>query len=149
MEQNTKLAVNWKSFNVPAMTASLTLFIMLLTLWSSFVAWRERVDAKFESLDKERANNLVMYNKQMDLMTSTMQATAALSQKTDYRLTVAEEGIKDNSARMDRMADAVGDLRDGIAGVKTSVEVLTEQVKQAIPFHKGELDYPPKELTAR
>lgn len=130
MEHNNRPNVNWKGINIPAWCAIIGMIITLGLQWSTFIAWKERVDGRFEALDKERAVNLMMYNKQMDLMTTAMNTNTALSQKTEYRLTVAEESIKNLGVRQDRFADAIGDLRDGINGVKTAVEVLTEQLKQ-------------------
>lgn len=146
MDHNNHVSVNWRVINVPSLVAIAGLLVTMVGVYGSFVSRLERQDARMDATDKDRANNALLYGKQMDLIQTTMSAVVTQGNKTEYRVTVAEQGIVALGSRQDRFADALGDLRDGIAGVKTSIEVLTEKIETSLPMKRSELEFTPPQL---
>lgn len=146
MDHNSNVSVNWRVINVPSLVAIAGLLITMIGVYGSLVRDLERQSVRMDATDKDRANNALLYGKQMDLIQTTMSAVVTQGNKTEYRVTVAEQGIVALGARQDRFADALGDLRDGIAGVKTSIEVLTEKIETSFPTRRSELDAIPPQL---
>ena len=142
MDQNRNVQVNWRTINIPSLVGILTLALLSLNAYSSFVSKQERQDARMDAIDKERATNLLMYQRQTDFANTQLASVTAQSNKSEYRLTVAEQGLVAQAARQDRLADALGDVRDGMAGIKTSIEVLTEQVRASLQVKRTELETP-------
>lgn len=135
MDQDRNIKVNWGTFNVPTIIGMVGIFVVVFNQGGV----QERVDARLDFIETSRAANMASYNARL----ANIEAATAKIPNLEYRITVNEQGILANNTsvnlRIDRITDAMGELRDGIAGVKTSIEVLTEQLKGSLPTRKSEL----------
>jgi hypothetical protein len=130
MDQDRNIKVNWGTFNVPTIIGMLGIFVVVFNQGGV----QERVDARLDNIEASRAANLANFNARV----AAIEVIVAKIPNIEYRITVNEAGILAVNARIDRVTDTVGSLRDDIAGVRTSIEVLTEQLKSGIP-RKSEL----------
>lgn len=125
MNQDRNIQVNWGTFNVPTIAG---MFAVFAAVWS-LSGHLERLDARLDTIEQSRANKAAEFNEQI----KTINTAIAQIPNLTYRLTVAEQGIVSVNARVDRMADALADLRDGIGKINTSLEVLTQKMDLAFP----------------
>lgn len=121
MDQDRSIKVNWGTFNVPTIIGMLGIFAVVFNQGGV----QERVDARLDNIEETRAANIASFNARM----AAIEAIIAKIPNVEYRVTVNEAGLIAVNSRIDRVTDTVGSLRDDIAGVRTSIEVLTEQLK--------------------
>lgn len=141
---NRDVQVHWFTINMPAVVAVATLVIAVYKLNAESEA-RQQVQEqaivviqnKMEAVDRERTLLLGTWTKQMDSIVAGVKAVTDQSNRTEYRLTVAEQQVVALGQRQDRFADAVGDLRQAISGVNTSLEVLTERIERSLDIPKS------------
>ena len=145
MDQDTRLRVNWLNVNVPTIASIVGMAVLFMNWSSGLTATQVRQDARLEQIEESRATKARETAEQFALI---MTAIAKLP-NLDYRLTVAESGIVAANQRIDRQSDAIGDLRDGISRVNTSIEVLTQRIESALPLKKSALDITTPELATR
>lgn len=134
MDQDRSIKINWGNFNIPTIVGILGIGAMIYTQGGK----QERVDARLDYIEQSRSQNAAVYNARI----AAIEADVAKITNIEYRITVNEQSIVAVNSRIDRVTDAVGGIRDDIAGVKTAVEVLTEQLKSAAGqsgFRKSEL----------
>lgn len=131
LDQNRNVQVNWGTFNVPTIAGMFVIFAAVWNLSGSM----QRQDSRLGNIEDSRQENSVRLESRL----AAMDIAIAKIPNIDYRVTVNEQGIVATNARIDRITDAVGALRDGIAEVKTSIEVLTEQLKSSTAQQRSEL----------
>lgn len=125
MDQDRSIKVNWGTFNVPTIIGMLGIFVVVFNQGGV----QERVDARLDNIEESRAANIASFNARI----ANIEAVVSKVANIEYRITVNEAGITATNSRIDRVTDTVGSLRDDIAGVRTSIEVLTEQLKNGVP----------------
>lgn len=125
MEIDRGLKVNWATFNVPTIIAVLTIG------WYAS-AKQERQDARIDAIEQARASAIVTYDKRI----TAIEAKVSTLDNITYRVTVAEQGILNVNARADRIVDSMQGLRSDIAALSTKFEVLSQQIRTALPDQK-------------
>lgn len=131
LDQNRNVQVNWGTFNVPTIAG---MFVIFAAVWS-LSGSMQRQDSRLGNIEDSRQENAA----RLEARLAAMDITLAKIPNIDYRVTVNEQGLVATNARIDRVTDAVGSLRDGIAEVKTSIEVLTEQLKSSTGQQRSDL----------
>jgi len=151
MNQDRNVKVAWGTVNVPSIIttlgAAVGIIVVVLSAVSTFSAGLERVDARLDQLEKRvdaidasRQTSRDEYNKKIDAVSVRVDTnlgdirdiTASIKQ-LDYRVTINEQGLTAANARMDRFSDALGDIRDSLSKLNTSIELLTQKLQSAFP----------------
>lgn len=123
MDQDRSIRINWGNFNMPTIGGIAIIIAALYNQGGN----QARVDARLDFIETSRTANMAANNARLALIEASVSKVANI----EYRITVNESGIVATNARIDRVTDAVGGIRDDIAKVTTAVEVLTEQLKAA------------------
>ena len=143
VEHDTKVRVNWATLNVSSIAGAATLGIAILALNSTYTAKQERQDARIDSIEMELKRSSTIdddrYQADFIILQSLQQQMPTLV----HRVTALESSDVALDARIDRISEALNDLRDKAADIKTSIEVLTEQIRQ------GFRDQQPPEVRTR
>ena len=126
--------VNWFSINVPSMALILAVGTALWSSASGLSSKQERQDARLDAIEIATANA----KSEADKRYETISVAIVQIPNITYRMAAAEQAIAASGQRMDSFADKIGDLRDGIAGLKTSIEVLTQRLESSFDLKKSE-----------
>lgn len=129
ISQNRELQVNWRAINVPSLAAIAGMAVLFWNISSDFTEKQTRQDARLEAIEMSRAANLALQDRRAEMYDKVMDELKASVAKVEFRIGAAEGAIVETTNRQDRFADALGDVRDGIAKMNTSIEVLTQQLK--------------------
>lgn len=141
METNRNIQWNLGVFNIPTLVGLLGIAAMVFNAGQSL----QQQDSRIGNIEASRTERQIAASKQADLVAANTAAIANLV----YRLTVAEQGIINTNARIDRQTDSIQDFRSDLAKVNTSIELLTQQLKLLLPEKKAALDNLPPELASR
>lgn len=142
---NKQLEFNLGTFNIPTVVGLVTIIAMIWAGATDRAARDATFEARLNQIDKDRAAGRVAYDARLDALT----AQASLVPNLQYRITVNEQAIASTNSRLDRQGDALDGLRDDIAGVRTSIEVLTQKIDMALPSNRTDLNILPQELDTR
>ena len=134
VDHDRSVKVNWYSINVPSIALILTIGTLLWSSSSNLTAKQERQDARLDAIEAARDIAKSEADKRYEAISLAIVQIPNLT----YRMTVAEQGIVATNQRMDSFADTLGDLRDGISGLKTSIEVLTQRIENQFNLKKPE-----------
>lgn len=118
---------------MPNAIAIIGLALAALVQYNTALRNSERVDARLDFIEQDRVIKATANDKRVGTVESAIIALTAQGNKTEYRVTVAETNLTQMSARQDHFADAIGDLRDGMGKINTSLEVLTQKIDNAFP----------------
>lgn len=118
---------------MPNAIAIIGLALAALVQYNTALRNSERVDARLDFIEQDRVIKATANDKRVATVESAIIALTAQGNKTEYRVTVAETNLTQMSARQDNFADAIGDLRDGMGKINTSLEVLTQKIDNAFP----------------
>lgn len=132
MDHDTTMRVNWATLNVPTVASLITIASILGGLLWAQSARQERQDARIDTIERQFAAAVASDNERYKAGMEIVNQIPNIA----YRMTVAEQGIVALNQRQDRFSEAMGDLRDGISKVNTSIQVLTERIESAVPLKK-------------
>lgn len=139
MDQDRHIKVNWGVFNMPTIGG---MALIVGAIWN-LSGTMQRQDSRLGNIEDSRT----IAQTQLQARLAVIEVAIAKLPNLEYRITVNEAAIVATNARIDRVTDALGSLRDDIAGVKTSIEVLTEQLKASVPMKRSDLEGIPPQLT--
>ncbi len=141
MEVSSKPNVQILGVGLPNAIALAGLSLALFTLWTGNARELERFENKIETIEKDRAAAKVEYDKRI---------TPLIDANLPYRVTFFEaalaKGLDAVNDRQDRFADALGDMRKGMADLSTDVKLVLQRLDTVFPPKKAELDGIPPQL---
>ncbi len=141
VETNRNIQWNLGTFNVPTLVGLATIGVMIFNAGQKI----QQQDSRITNIEDSRTESRLQAAKVVDLVSSN---TASIANLT-YRLTVAEQGIINTNARLDRQTDSIQDFRSDLAKVNTSIELLSQQIKILLPEKKAEIRSTLPELASR
>lgn len=142
MEQDKGVKVNWLTVNVPTIASIVGMGVLFMTWSTSLTTQLVQQDAR---LDQIEASRMARSKEVSDQFIAISQAIAKIP-NLEYRVTMGEAAKDAANARIDRQSDAITALRDDIARVSTSIELLTQKIENAFPPKRTSLDSIPNEL---
>lgn len=131
VQQDRDLRVNWRAINVPSLAALFGLFVIFWNISADHTENQVRTDARLDAIESGRMANLALQDRRAELIDNALDDIKAEVAKTEFRIGAAEGAIVSASERQDRFADALGEVRDGIAKMSTSIEVLTQRLENS------------------
>lgn len=96
---------------------------------SGYSAQLSQLYDRFEQLEKSRDQAREAANARL----AALEASVIKIQNIEYRVTVNEQGVVALNARIDRIGDVIGELREGLAKFNTTIELLNQKIEQAFP----------------
>lgn len=150
VQQNRELQINWRAINVPSLAALAALFVIFWNATASHTENQVRTDARLDAIEAGRQTNLALQDRRAEMIDKVMDDLKAEVAKVEFRIGSAESAIVSVTDRQDRFADALGDLRDGIAKMNTSIEVLTQRLETTGSLKRsGFIPQTPLEFSAK
>lgn len=131
IHQNKELQVNWRAINVPSLAALAALFVLFWNISADHTENQVRTDARLDAIENSRIANLALQDRRAEMYDKVMDELKASLAKVEFRIGAAEGAIVAVNSRQDRFADALGEVRDGIAKMNTSIEVLTQRLENS------------------
>lgn len=135
---NKQLELNLGVINVPTIAAIVALGVMLYNSGDSRARKEQEYDLRLDAIEASRSQSMALNEARW----KDQAVTNSVTQNIQYRQTVSETNIQALNTRVDRVSDAVGEIREGVIQINAKLDLL-------LPLKKTELGTTPNELLRR
>lgn len=132
MRTNSQLELNLGTFNVPTIAGIIGIFVMVWSGSADRAATDTKTDQRLiaiESAIQQARQARIDRDRIVDLGLSQISANS-------LKIATLEQAVNAVNLRVDRQADAITGIRDGLATVVTKLEVLTQRIEMSMPLKK-------------
>lgn len=132
------LEFNLGTFNIPTIAGMLAIFLLVWNGSNSRATMDAQTQIRLDTIERDRtsarqANEARL--RDIETVTSSMPNIV-------YRVTVVEQGVAATNARLDRLSDSVGGVRESVSDVGAKLQILTDRLEAILPLRKTEFAVP-------